>query len=80
MNKKLISVVIPAYNEEDNIDNLALELEHVFNNEPNYNFEVIVVENGSTDNTYNKLLALNQQDARFKIIRLVKLQGVMAGY
>jgi dolichol-phosphate mannosyltransferase len=50
--KKLISIVIPAYNEEDNIDELSNRLNAVFEKCPDYEFEVIVVENGSTDSTY----------------------------
>jgi dolichol-phosphate mannosyltransferase len=37
-----------------------------------YRFEVIVVENGSRDDTYAKLLAIRAKDARFKIVRLIR--------
>jgi polyisoprenyl-phosphate glycosyltransferase len=70
--KKLISIVIPAYNEQDNIDELAKRLQAVFALNPNYDFEAIIVENGSLDNTYEKLLAVHQQDNRFKILQLAR--------
>jgi len=70
--KKLISIVIPAYNEQDNIDELAKRLKAVFAANPDYDFEAIIVENGSQDNTYEKLLAVHQQDARFKILQLAR--------
>lgn len=70
--KKLISIVIPAYNEQDNIDELAKRLQAVFAVNPNYDFEAIIVENGSLDNTYEKLLAVHQQDPRFKILQLAR--------
>jgi dolichol-phosphate mannosyltransferase len=70
MSKKLISVVVPAYNESECIEELANRLTQVFNSEPNYEFECIVVENGSVDDTYEKLLEINSVDNRFKILKL----------
>jgi dolichol-phosphate mannosyltransferase len=70
--KKLISIVIPAYNEQDNVDELARRLQGVFAINPDYDFEAIIVENGSLDNTYEKLLAVHQHDNRFKIVQLAR--------
>jgi polyisoprenyl-phosphate glycosyltransferase len=70
--KKLVSIVIPAYNEQDNIDELAKRLQGVFAANPTYDFEAIIVENGSQDNTYEKLVAIHQQDNRFKILQLAR--------
>ena len=70
--KKLISIVIPAYNEQDNVDELARRLQGVFAANPAYDFEVVIVENGSMDSTYEKLLAVHQQDNRFKILQLAR--------
>lgn len=67
---KLISIVIPAYNEEACVDELATRLKSVFALEKNYSFEVIVIENGSADNTWEKLLEIARQDSRFKILQL----------
>jgi polyisoprenyl-phosphate glycosyltransferase len=72
MNKKLISVVIPAYNEQDNVDELAKQLTAVFAENSAYDFEAIIVENGSQDNTYDKLQEVHQKDSRFKIIQLAR--------
>ena len=70
MTKKLISLIIPAYNEEDCVDELAKRLSQVFNSETQYDFEVIIVENGSTDATWEKLKAISNADKRFKILKL----------
>ena len=70
--KKLISVVIPAYKEEGCVDALAKELGNVFDQNPRYDFEVGMVENGSSDGTYEKLLAIHSRDPRFKIVRLAR--------
>ena len=70
MTKKLISIVVPAYNESDCIEELTSRLTEVFEAESKYNFECIVVENGSTDDTFDKLLKINSKDSRFKILKL----------
>jgi polyisoprenyl-phosphate glycosyltransferase len=73
MDRKLISVAIPAYNESDNIDELSSRLSAVFAHHADvYDFEVVICENGSHDDTFGKLLALNARDARFKIVRLLR--------
>jgi glycosyltransferase involved in cell wall biosynthesis len=70
--KKLISVVIPAYNEESAVDELCRQLRAVFDQNPKYDFEAIIVENGSTDKTFEKLLRIHQEDPRFKIVQLAR--------
>lgn len=52
--KKLISIVIPAYNEEDNIVVIIERIEKVFSVLA-YNFEIVLVDDGSTDNTISIL-------------------------
>jgi len=70
--RKLISVVIPAYNESDCVDELARRLQGVMKVEPAYDFEVIVVENGSEDDTWDKLNHIHEGDPRFKILQLAR--------
>jgi glycosyltransferase involved in cell wall biosynthesis len=70
MNKKLISIIIPAYNEEDCVDELAERLKKLFTAETAYDFEVIIIENGSVDLTWQKLQVIAGSDSRFKIIQL----------
>jgi dolichol-phosphate mannosyltransferase len=70
MSKKLISIVIPAYNEEECIEQLFSRLSSVFEIEARYNFEVFVVENGSSDSTWEKLIEISKRDQRFKVIKL----------
>lgn len=74
--KKLISVVVPFYNEEGNVQKLYLELIKVFDSERDkYNFEIIAVEHGSKDSTFEKLVSLHKKDKRVKILRLSKNFG-----
>ena len=70
MAKKLISLIIPAYNEEDCVDELAKRLKAVFHSEPQYDFEAVIVENGSIDTTWEKLQRIAEDDSRFKILKL----------
>lgn len=77
--KQKISIVIPAYNEEPVIVKLTQALIHTMNANSSYEFEVIVVEHGSTDNTFKELLKARQKDKRIKILRLAKNVGCDGG-
>jgi dolichol-phosphate mannosyltransferase len=69
--KALISIAIPAFNESENIDELWRRLTQMFDQlKQTYDFEVVVCENGSADNTYEKLLTIQSVDSRLKIIQL----------
>jgi dolichol-phosphate mannosyltransferase len=70
MSKRLISLIIPAFNEEDCVDELATRLSKVFDSEPQYDFEAIIVENGSIDSTWQKLQLISEIDSRFKVLKL----------
>ncbi|WP_316804129.1 glycosyltransferase family 2 protein [Pedobacter nototheniae] len=52
--KKLVSIVIPAYNEADNIFIIIESIKNVFST-LNYNHEVILVDDGSADHTLDKI-------------------------
>lgn len=68
--KKMISVVTSAYNEEGNIFEMSSQLQAVFDANESYDFEVIFVENGSNDGTYDKMIEVHNTDRRFKIVQL----------
>ena len=76
---KLISIVIPAYNEESAIEELRKCLIDVFDSCDKYEFEVIIVENGSYDSTFELLVAIHCEDPRFKIIQLSRNFGIDGG-
>jgi len=65
---KKISVIIPAYNEED-------RLPRVLEGIPAFVDEVIVIDDGSLDGTYNVAKAFAEKDTRIKAIRLEKNCG-----
>lgn len=69
--KPLISVAIPAYNESANVDELWARLTAVFAEmSTDYDFEVVICENGSRDDTNEKLLAISAVDERLKVVQL----------
>ena len=77
--KKSISIVIPAYNEEECVEELARRLKLIFEKEKDYNFEVYIIENGSRDSTWEKLKNISELDHRFKIIKLSRNFGMDGG-
>ncbi len=77
--RKLISIIAPAYNEQDSIPELARRLREVFAASPEYDFEVIVVENGSCDATWERLQVECSADPRFKALQLSRNFGADGG-
>lgn len=70
--RKRISVIVPAYNESECIEELAARLSNIFSLESQYDWEAIIVENGSADDTWLKLQAIHAHDPRFRILRLAR--------
>ncbi|OBI13349.1 glycosyltransferase family 2 protein [Mycobacterium sp. E2497] len=77
--KKKIACIIPAFNESECVNELAKRLAVMFDSEPAYEFEAIIVENGSTDDTMDKLVAINEADPRFRILQLARNFGMDGG-
>lgn len=77
---KLISVITSAYNEEDCIETLSERLKAIFTQKKSqYQFEVILVDNGSTDKTFEKMIAINKKHPEFKIVQLTRNFTVFGG-
>lgn len=72
MSRKTVDVVIPAYNESACIEELVRRLQAVFDAESSYAFRAIVVENGSTDDTWELLQKQAQSDDRICVVRLAR--------
>ncbi|MFH1553811.1 MAG: glycosyltransferase, partial [Pseudomonadota bacterium] len=69
LGKPLISVVTPCYNEEENIRELYRRIKAaIVELEDRYEFEIIVIDNHSTDSTEQKLREIAAQDKTFKVI------------
>jgi dolichol-phosphate mannosyltransferase len=69
-----LSVVVPAFNEEGNIERFYEELQQVLE-EVGSPWELIVVDDGSRDGTWKKILSLRERDARVRGLRLSRNFG-----
>lgn len=67
---KSVDVVIPAYNEEDCVEELVRRLGLLFDSEDNYRWRAIIVENGSMDRTWQLLQQANARDPRITVVKL----------
>jgi len=65
---KLISIVTPCYNEEENVAAVYAQVKAVFAALPQYTYEHIFIDNASTDSTMDILRDLAQQDPNIKVI------------
>jgi glycosyltransferase involved in cell wall biosynthesis len=65
--KKLISIVTPCYNEEENIDELYQRIVAIMET-LSYDYEHICIDNASTDSTVKKIKELAAKDNRLKLI------------
>lgn len=74
MNEKGLSIIIPAFNEEDGITDTVKTIKNIFE-KCQFNIEVIFVNDGSTDTTLKKLNELSDSNKFFKIINHNKNNG-----
>lgn len=65
---KLVSVVTPCYNEEQNVESVYAEVKRVFENLKGYRYEHIFIDNASRDKTVSILKELARRDKNVKII------------
>ena len=68
MNRPLISVVTPCFNEEGNVEELYLQIKAVFAGLPQYDYEQLYIDNNSQDGTPAILRRIAAQDQRVKVI------------
>jgi len=72
--KVMFSVVVPLYNEEESLKELHRRLTLVLPSLAD-SFEIIFVDDGSTDNSFAVLKTIHEQDDRVKVIRFRKNFG-----
>jgi glycosyltransferase involved in cell wall biosynthesis len=72
-----LSVVIPVYNEEESLEPLVDELRLVLDS-AGRSYEIVIVDDGSTDGTYRVILRLHQKGPGLKAIRLKRNFGQTA--
>lgn len=62
--KEKISLIIPCYNEEESLEYLYQALNDVMQKMENYDFEILFVNDGSTDNTLEVIKSFARTDER----------------
>ncbi|MGC1241758.1 MAG: glycosyltransferase family 2 protein [Chryseosolibacter sp.] len=72
-----ISIVIPAQDEEESLPELCQWISRVMQTH-GFSYEVIMIDDGSTDSTWQKILQISEADARFKGIRFNRNFGKSA--
>lgn len=73
-----ISVVIPLFNEEESIPELSNLLQKELEKLTNEKYEVIFIDDGSTDNSFEEIKKVNQNNKKFKCIRFRRNYGKSA--
>ncbi|MBP5352512.1 MAG: glycosyltransferase family 2 protein [Alphaproteobacteria bacterium] len=75
MSAKLVSIVISAYNEEKNVEELYKQLQKTLQKQKDVEFEYIFVDDGSSDKTFANCQKLQTKDDRVKIVRFSRNFG-----
>ncbi|MBI4970703.1 MAG: glycosyltransferase family 2 protein [Candidatus Omnitrophica bacterium] len=76
MKNKMLSVAIPFYNEEENVDRVIRGIVRVFNDAALEDYEILAVNNGSWDKTGEILTDLNANNPRIRIVHVMKNKGL----
>lgn len=80
---KTVSIIIPAYNEAESFPLIVENMQQVLEMNPNYNWEFLLVNDGSTDATLECMINQHTQDSHFSYLDLSRNYGkeiaMMAG-
>lgn len=84
LSMKKVTILVPCYNEEESLPALYKALMHLTNQHPNYNWELLFVDDGSRDSTIQVLKELRQNDKRVSYVELSRNFGkenaMLAGF
>lgn len=82
--KKKITILLPAYNEEQSFPLIRQQMARVVEENPAYDWEFLLVNDGSTDHTLQQMMRLHREDAHFNYLDLSRNYGkevaMMAGF
>lgn len=82
--KKLVSILIPCYNEEASLPSLYEEVSKMMNTEPHYDWELFFINDGSRDRTIDIIRELYNKDPRISYVDLARNFGkenaMLAGF
>ena len=67
MSKKLVSIVLPTYKEEKNVSHIYQKLLKVLpQSKEKYDYEIIYINDGSPDNTWEEIVKICEVDKKVK--------------
>jgi glycosyltransferase involved in cell wall biosynthesis len=75
MAAKLVSIVVPFHNEAGGVEMFFQEVLSTLKGIPDYTFEIICIDDGSSDTTLAELLAVVERDARLRVLELSRNFG-----
>ncbi len=78
-NKEKISIVVPCYNEEESLPIFYKEIDKVSKGMENVDFELLFINDGSSDNTLSILRKLAKEDTRVRYLSFSRNFGKEAG-
>jgi glycosyltransferase involved in cell wall biosynthesis len=78
-NNLSLSIIIPVFNEENNLTPLYSELTEVLG-KLNQSYEIMFIDDGSTDNSFEMLSAIHAEDSSVKIIQFRRNFGQTAAF
>lgn len=73
--RKKVSVLIPCYNEQESLPALRDRMEALMASQPDYDWEIVMVNDGSSDNTLVMLRQLHARDPRWRYVDLSRNFG-----
>lgn len=74
-NKKIISILVPCYNEEVVLNQFYQRLSQVITNIPQYDFQFMFINDGSKDQTLDIMRELHEKDSRVSYVNLSRNFG-----
>ena len=72
---KIITILVPCYNEENNINLLYNRLKNLIKSLPCYEFQILLINDGSKDKTLNRMQELHESDQRVSYLSLSRNFG-----
>ena len=73
--RPLVSIVTPFYNEGEGVKHFYQVMGETMEKLPDFDFEIICVDDGSRDNTLEQLIAISKTDPRVTVLEFSRNFG-----
>ena len=75
MTRKTVSIMVPCYNEEENVEAITSAIVEQMNQLPQYDYEILMIDNCSTDHTRDLIRLICAKNPKIRAIFNVKNFG-----